>query len=121
MPEIKNPTEIRTALSFAALYAVVLLAAAWLSDVAGSRGLYLLAFASGLTDVDAISLSSLRLFEQGKLLADQTVLAITIAYLSNMAFKFGLVLVIGGRDMAKRCAVGVGAVALGMTMGIMLF
>jgi len=121
MPEIKNPTEIKAALSFAALYAALLLAAAWLSDIAGSRGLYLLAFASGLTDVDAISLSSLRLFEQGKLHADQTVLAISIACLSNLAFKFGFVVVIGGKALAQRCALGVGAVALGIAVGILLF
>jgi uncharacterized membrane protein (DUF4010 family) len=121
MPEIKNPTEIKAALSFAALYAALLLAAAWLSDIAGSRGLYLLAFASGLTDVDAISLSSLRLFEQGKLHADQTVLAISIACLSNLAFKFGLVAFIGGKALAQRCALGVGAVALGIAVGVLLF
>lgn len=120
MPEIKNPTEIRIAVGFGLLYAVVLLAAAWLSDVAGSRGLYLLAFVSGLTDVDAISLSSLRLFEQGKLLADQAVLAISIAYLSNLAFKFGFVMVIGGRELALRCAVGAGSVALGVAVGLLL-
>lgn len=121
MPEIKNPTEIRVALSFGALYAVVLLAAAWLSDIAGSRGLYLLAFASGLTDVDAISLSSLRLFQQGKLLADQTVLAIAIAYLSNLAFKFGLLAFIGGKVLAQRAALGMGATAAGIGIGILLF
>lgn len=121
MPEIKNPTEIRIALGFGLLYAIVLLAAAWLSDVAGSRGLYLLAFVSGLTDVDAISLSSLHLFEQGKLLSDQAVLAISIAYLSNLAFKFGFVVVIGGRDLARRCAVGVGAVASGVALGALIF
>jgi uncharacterized membrane protein (DUF4010 family) len=121
MPEIKNPTEIRTAVGFGLLYAAVLLVAAWLSDVAGSRGLYLLAFASGLTDVDAISLSSLRLFEQGKLAADQAVLAIVIAYLANLAFKFGFVIAIGGKELAQRCAVGVGALALGVAVGLLLF
>ncbi|HQR50620.1 MAG TPA: MgtC/SapB family protein [Methylophilaceae bacterium] len=120
IPEIKNPTEIKTALSFGALYAVVLLAAAWLSDVAGSRGLYLLALASGMTDVDAISLSSLRLFGQGKLLAEQTVLAITIAYLSNLAFKFGLLAFFGGKALAYRAAPSVGAVALGVLAGALL-
>jgi uncharacterized membrane protein (DUF4010 family) len=120
VPEIKNPTEIKTALSFGALYAVVLLAAAWLSDVAGSRGLYLLALASGLTDVDAISLSSLRLFSQGKLVAEQAVLAITIAYLSNLAFKFGLLTFFGGRALARHAAPSMGAAALGVLVGAWL-
>jgi uncharacterized membrane protein (DUF4010 family) len=120
IPEIKNPTEIETALSFGALYAVVLLAAAWLSDIAGSRGLYLLALASGLTDVDAISLSTLRLFGQGKLLADQAVLAIAIAYLSNLAFKFGLLAFFGGKSLARHAAPSMGALALGVLAGALL-
>ncbi len=114
MPEFTNPTEIKTALGFGAMYAAVLFCAAWLSDYAGSSGLYALAVVSGLTDVDAISLSSLRLFELGKLGADQAVMAITIAYLSNLAFKFGLVVTVGGAALARRCAPGVVAVAAGL-------
>jgi uncharacterized membrane protein (DUF4010 family) len=67
LPEVANPTEIKTALGFGALYALVLVLSAWLQDIAGSRGLYLLALASGLTDVDAITLSSLRMFGMEKL------------------------------------------------------
>lgn len=121
LPEISNPTEIRTALSFGALYALVLLAAAWLSDVAGSGGLYLLAFFSGLTDVDAITLSSLRLFEQGKLASHQVVMAIAIAYLSNLAFKFGMLAFLGGRHLALMAAGGMGAAAAGIGLGMLLF
>ncbi|GBG13223.1 chloride channel protein [Novimethylophilus kurashikiensis] len=121
MPKIENPTEIKTALSFAALYALVLLAAAWLSDVAGQKGLYLLALVSGLTDVDAISLSSLRLFQQGKLYGQQAVTAIAIAYLSNLGFKLGLLGVVGGSALARRAAVGMVAAALGVALGLLVF
>ena len=114
MPEISNPTEIRTALGFGLLYAVVLFCAAWLSDHAGSRGLYALALVSGLTDVDAISLSSLRLFGLGKLTTEQTVTAMVIAYLANLGFKFGMVAVVGGWALARLCIPGVVAVAAGM-------
>ena len=120
MPEFTNPTEIKTALSFGVMYAVVLLAAAWLSDYAGSSGLYALAVVSGLTDVDAISLSSLRLFELGKLGADQAVIAIAIAYLSNLAFKFGLVATVGGAMLARHCLPGVLGVTLGITGMLLL-
>ena len=120
IPEITNPTEIRTALSFAALYALVLLVSSWLSDISGSRGLYLLAFASGLTDVDAISLSMLRLFDQGKLGPDQTVITMAIAYLSNLLFKFGLVIMIGGKALARDSAPALAAIACGM-VGALLF
>lgn len=120
MPEIRNPTEIKTAVSFGLLYAVVLLAAAWLSDIAGNRGLYLLAFASGLTDVDAIVLSSLRLFHQGKLVSGQVVTVIGIAYCSNLIFKFGMLTFIGGRLLAQNAAIGMGAVGLGVLAGLLL-
>ena len=120
MPQLTNPTEIRTALGFGLMYAAVLLCAAWLSDYAGSSGLYALAVVSGLTDVDAISLSSLRLFELGKLGADQAVTAISIAYLSNLTFKFGLVVIVGGRTLARRCVPGVLAVAIGLAGALIL-
>lgn len=120
MPQLTNPTEIKTAVGFGLMYAVVLLCAGWLSDYAGSSGLYALAVVSGLTDVDAISLSSLRLFELGKLGAHQAVTAIGIAYLSNLFFKFGLVALVGGRALARQCAPGVVAVAVGIAGALML-
>ena len=118
MPEMKNPTEIRTALTFAALYAVISLISAWLVDLSGSSGLYLLAFISGLTDVDAISISMLRLFDQGKLTSDVTVATIAIAYLSNLLFKFGLMMSIGGRTLARLSAPAAAATALGMILAL---
>jgi uncharacterized membrane protein (DUF4010 family) len=112
-PEMKNPAEIRTSLTFGLLYAAVLFFSAWLSDYAGSKGLYAVAVASGLTDVDAITLSSLRLFSLGRLQADQTVTAITLALIANLFFKFGLVAFIGGAILARRCLWGMLAIALG--------
>lgn len=101
-PEIKNPTELGASLGFGALFAVVLFLAAWLSDVAGSRGLYALAAVSGLTDVDAITLSSLRLFSLDRLSSPELATAIAIAIASNMVFKFGLALAVGGKSLAGR-------------------
>jgi uncharacterized membrane protein (DUF4010 family) len=40
IPTVKNPTELKTAISFGLLYALVLLASAWLQDIAGNRGLF---------------------------------------------------------------------------------
>jgi len=118
--EMKNPTEIRAALSFGLLYAVVLFAAAWLSDWAGSQGVYAVALVSGLTDVDAITLSSLRLFNLGNLQIEQTVNTILLAVLANIAFKSGLAGVIGGGALAKRVLPGMAAVAAGLVCGWLL-
>ena len=95
-----------------------LLCAAWLSDLAGSRGLYLLALVSGLTDVDAITLSSLRLFSLDKLALGTTVTAITLAMLANLVFKTVLAVAIGGRPLSLEVLAGMGAVALGLLLGL---
>ncbi|MFA7239762.1 MAG: MgtC/SapB family protein [Sulfuricellaceae bacterium] len=113
MPRVQNPAEIRISLAFGLLYGVVLFLTAWLSDYAGNKGLYAIALVSGLTDVDAITLSSLRLFSLGKLEAQQTVTAIVLALIANLAFKFGLIVFIGGALLAKRCVWGMFALAVG--------
>ena len=120
MPEVSNPTELRTAVGFGVLYAVVLFFAAWLSAIAGNSGLYVVALVSGLTDVDAITLSSLRLFGLGKLQAAETVAAIALGLMSNIGFKLGLVFFIGGPLLAKRCAIGMIATGAGIGLALLL-
>jgi uncharacterized membrane protein (DUF4010 family) len=114
VPEIKNPTEIATSVGFGAVYAAVLFFAAWLSNIAGSRGLYFVAMTSGLADVDAIALSSLRLFELDRLAAPEAVTAIGLAVVVNIALKLGLVAAIGGLALARRTAPALLAVAAGV-------
>jgi uncharacterized membrane protein (DUF4010 family) len=119
IPETTNPAELHTAIGFGLLYVAVLLVSAWMVDVAGSQGLYAVALVSGLTDVDAIVLSSLRLFNLGQLSDHQTVTAIALAFLSNLAFKFGMVVFIGGRALARQVAIGFGAIACGVLFGLL--
>ena len=45
IPEVSNPTELRTAVGFGVLYGVMLFFAAWLSSIAGSGGLYVVSLA----------------------------------------------------------------------------
>ncbi len=120
MPRIGNPAEIRAALGFGLLYAIVLFCSAWISDYSGSRGLYGVALISGLTDVDAITLSSLRLMSLGKLASLDAATAISLALLSNIAFKLGLVFFIGGSTLGKRCSGGMLAVAVGVISALIL-
>ncbi|OGS95701.1 MAG: magnesium transporter MgtC [Gallionellales bacterium RIFCSPLOWO2_02_FULL_57_47] len=118
IPETSNPAELHTAIGFGLLYVIVLLGSAWMADIAGSQGLYAVAVASGLTDVDAITLSSLRLFNLGQLSEQQTVTAIALAFLANLAFKFGMVVFIGGWALARQVATGFGAIAFGVLVGL---
>lgn len=118
IPETANPAELHTAIGFGLLYVAVLLITAWMADIAGSQGLYAVALVSGLTDVDAIVLSSLRLLNLGQLSEQQAVIAITIGFLSNLAFKFGMVAFIGGWSLAKQVAVGFAAISCGVLAGL---
>jgi uncharacterized membrane protein (DUF4010 family) len=121
VPEIKNPTEIGTAAAFGLIYGIVLFSSAWLSDIAGSSGLYAVALISGLTDVDAITLSSLRLYELGKLETSETVTAISIGIISNIGFKLGLVFFFGRSLLAKQCITGMLATAIGIGLALLFF
>jgi uncharacterized membrane protein (DUF4010 family) len=119
MPEVSNPTELKTAISFGLLYAVVLLAAAWLQDIAGNSGLFIVAVVSGLTDADASVLSTLHLFNLDKLTGGDAVIAVTLALAANLIFKIGLVLSIGGSKLARHALPGLLGIGVGMAAGLM--
>ncbi len=119
VPETKNPMELRAALTFGALYAAVLFGSAWLSGAIGTRGLYFIAFASGLTDVDAITLSSLRLFSLERLDAVPTVTAAGLAMIANLSFKTGMAVFIGRRSLGRRVLGGMLAAGVGLVAGLL--
>ena len=97
-----NPTELKAALVFAALYAIVVVAVAWAKARLGSAGLYAVAALSGLVDLEAITLSSAQLVRGGKLAADLAWRAVLLASLANVAFKGFIVAAWGGRELARR-------------------
>lgn len=99
-----NPVEMRTALVFGGLYAVVTLAAAALMHQFGSGGLYGVALVSGVTDVDPISLSAFNQFAGGHLNANQVAATLALALLTNSLFKFGMVASLGGKALMWRTA-----------------
>jgi len=98
---LRNPFELLPALQFSALLALVLLLSQAAQQHFGDTGLYLVAAISGLTDVDAITLTLAQLAKEG--LAPTTAVgAILIAATSNTLVKIGLVLLIAGRVMGGR-------------------
>jgi len=118
LPRTRNPTELRAAIGFGLGYAVVLFVSAWLSDIVGTQAVYAVAAVSGLTDVDAISLSSMRLFSLGRLPLEATAVAIGLAMLSNLGFKSAVAVAVGGRALGWRILGGMGAVAVGLAAGV---
>ncbi len=114
-----NPSELKPAVLFGALYAAVLFAIAAAQDLLGDAGLYAAAMVSGLTDVDAITLSTSQLVDDGRLEAGTGWRLILVAVLSNLVFKVGLATTLGSRGFAKRLA-AMGAVAVAAGVAIVL-
>ncbi len=96
MPAQKNPTELGGAILFGILYAVVLLGIAAARERLGIRGIYAVSVLSGLTDMDAITLSVTSLAHEGKVSAAEAWRAILAASLANIVFKSGIAAVLGG-------------------------
>jgi uncharacterized membrane protein (DUF4010 family) len=119
MPAQENPSELKPALLFGLLYAIILLAIAFAKERYGSGGLYFVAGLSGLTDVDAITLSTSQMVNLDRIGADQGWRLIVIATMSNLVFKALMVAALGHRRLFAK----VGAsFALGLIAGsLMLF
>ena len=98
--QLKNPFELATALKLAALIAVIMVAAKLLSAVAGTSGVFLLAAASGVVDVDALTLSMARL-AGGRIAIGDAAAAILLAASVNTAAKAAMAAYLGGRKIGR--------------------
>jgi uncharacterized membrane protein (DUF4010 family) len=113
MPEQENPAQLKTALVFGAIYGLVILGTAAAKDYLGDSGLYIVAIISGLTDVDAITLSTSRLMNIGNISPANGWRIILVAALSNIAFKTALVGFLGNKGLLGKVALLFGIVLLG--------
>lgn len=109
MPEHHNPSNLRDALIFAGIFALVLVGMAWFQREYGSSGVYGMAAVSGLTDMDAITLSTARMARSGESL-DTAWHAILIAAMANTLFKAVLAGVVGSRQFMMRLLPGFGVI-----------
>nr|WP_294864925.1 MgtC/SapB family protein [uncultured Pseudogulbenkiania sp.] len=117
---LSNPTELKLALGFALMFAVVVLCSAWLHDLYGSRGIYAVALISGVNDVDPITLTVLNLFGEHRLDIHQVIISVVLAVFANNLFKFGLIASLGGRTLAWRCLPTFILSGAGMLGGLLL-
>lgn len=115
--EHENPSELKPALLFGLLYGIVLFAAAAARDHFGLRGLYAVSALSGLTDVDAITLSTAKLVNTEGLDPAIGWRLILLALLSNLLFKGGAIAILGSRRLLARIA---GPFLLALAVGALL-
>lgn len=114
------PSDLKAAVVFGLLYAAVLLAVALARTHLGEGALYAVAAVSGLTDVDAITLSTAQMVALDGLDPAQGWRLILVGTLSNLVFKAGMVTVLGHRRLRGRILAAFG-VSFAAGVGILLF
>jgi uncharacterized membrane protein (DUF4010 family) len=98
----EDPSSLKAAFIFGALYALVIFALAAVKEKFGQPGTYLVAVLSGLTDMDAVTLSTARLVEFGHIEVGEGWRIILLAALSNIVFKAIIVAALGHRLLLRR-------------------
>lgn len=105
MPEQTNPAEMKSAILFGCVYGGVLMALAAARTWLGSRSLYAVAILSGMTDMDAITLSLARMSaspEGTGIPVSQAWRLILVASSANLVFKAVLASTLGHHTLAIR-------------------
>jgi uncharacterized membrane protein (DUF4010 family) len=119
-PDHENPAQLKPAVIFGALYAVILFIVAAAKDLFGDGALYWIAGISGLTDVDAITLSTAKMFNEERVDAGTAWRVILIATMSNLVFKAGAVAMLGSRKLLVYVAITF-AIALAGGVALLVF
>jgi len=119
--EVTNPFELGPAVKFGLLYGVVLVVAKAARVYFGDTGLYLSSIASGVADVDAITLSVAELARTGEVASGTGARAIILAAVSNSLVKGGIVLATGAASLRRVVAPGLALIlvaALGVAFAL---
>ncbi|MCM1982803.1 MgtC/SapB family protein [Lyngbya confervoides] len=101
--DLRNPIELGSAIFFGGVLALLFLLVRAVEDWFGEAGIYLLSAISGITDVDAVSLS-LAQSTQGSLSLKVGAGGILIAAMVNTVVKALMATFIGGWRLARWCA-----------------
>ncbi|WP_456402531.1 MgtC/SapB family protein [Hydrogenimonas sp.] len=95
----KNPLQLSEAIKFGLLFGIIYGAISFVETRYGDIGVYIVSLLSGITDVDAITLSLSQLAKDGRLLESASMNGIVIASVTNSLVKLGIVYWIGGRRL----------------------
>lgn len=116
----ENPAQLRAAIVFGLLYAAVLFIVAVVRTHFGEQALYAVAVISGLTDMDAITLSAAKMFRDERIPAEIAWRIIMVGMMANLVFKAGAVFMLGSRRLAWIVAILFGLTLL-TGMALLLF
>jgi len=98
----RNPLSLKIAIQFAVLYALIVLAVRATGKTFGDAGIYFVSFFSGLTDLDAISLTLSQSVAADKTSLTVAAVGIVIAACANSLLKAGLAAFLGSTALSMR-------------------
>ena len=114
----RNPTQLRSALAFAGAFVLIRIVTK-ATIAAGGVGIFLAAAAvAGITDMDAIAMSTAREVADGAIDPQLGVRAVLVALLVNTVFKLVVTRVVGGRELFRLVLPALGAAALVALAGV---
>jgi uncharacterized membrane protein (DUF4010 family) len=122
--EMSKPSRsfsVKTALTLAAVIAVVLIASAALKVWFGQAGLVVASGVAGLADVHASTISVASLAAAGKLNPASAAIPILVAFSINAVSKAVTAAVTGGKDFARQVILGLGLQVSAVWIGWWLF
>ena len=91
-----------------------------MNDVFADAGVFLVSFLSGLTDIDAITVSNVKLVSDNVLDPSIAVYAIILAFFANLAFKLGIVFVFADKKLRLPIFAGYLSLAIGILVGVLV-
>jgi len=117
-----NPLQLSEAIKFAILFGIIYGAIHLAKERFGDAGVYLVSLISGVTDVDAITLSLSQMAREGSLAERAAMAGIVIASATNSIVKLALAYLIGGArlgwELTKFFALTLGALFGGLYFAI---
>jgi uncharacterized membrane protein (DUF4010 family) len=119
--KISNPFSLKAALSFGAIYAVVLLVVRGAGEYFGTGGTYVAAGFSAVADVDAVTIAFSRL-GPGDTAWRMPAAAVAVAAVANTLVKLGIGVGMGAGRFRRYVAMSLGAMAVaGAVAGVLVY
>lgn len=113
-----KPLDLKGAMVFGILYTAILLVVSYANETMGERGLLISSAVSGMSDIDAITITVSKLALSG-LNYSIAANAILIATISNTLVKLGIAIWAGSRELRKDLYIGYGAIFISAVLVIL--
>ncbi|MCK9426763.1 MAG: MgtC/SapB family protein [Ignavibacteriaceae bacterium] len=106
--DLKNPFELKSALYFGLIFGLILLFSKLAQLNYGDKGSYFVSFISGLSNIDAITLTMAQLSAKNSIQPIVALNSIVIALFANLLFKGIIAIILGTKLMARYTTIGFG-------------